>query len=132
MKELEVVAGIIVCGEEILCMQRDKARYDYISYKFEFPGGKIEKGEKPTEALKRELTEELEMKVKVDDCDFFMEVDHTYSDFQIKMKSFICQVQDKKFTMKEHIAFKWLKKEHLMELDWAEADKPIVKKLVEG
>ena len=89
MKELEVVAGIIVCGEEILCMQRNKAKYDYISYKFEFPGGKIEQGERPTEALKRELTEELEMKVNVDECDFFMEVDHSYSDFKIKMKSFI-------------------------------------------
>ena len=129
MKEFEVVAGIIICGEEILCMQRDKAKYDYISYKFEFPGGKIEEGETPADALSRELNEELEMQVDVNECDFFMEIDHTYPDFRIRMKSFVCQVKEKSFTMKEHIAFKWLKKEDLISLDWAEADKPIVKKL---
>ena len=45
MKELEVVAGIVICDDEILCMQRNQAKYDYISFKFEFPGGKIEQGE---------------------------------------------------------------------------------------
>ena len=61
MKELEVVAGIVICDDEILCMQRNQAKYNYISYKFEFPGGKIQPSESPTEALKRELTEELEI-----------------------------------------------------------------------
>ena len=129
-KIINVVGALILDGDKIFCAQRSVNMT--LPLMWEFPGGKIEQGERPTEALKRELTEELEMKVNVDECDFFMEVDHSYSDFKIKMKSFICQVQDKKFTMKEHIAFKWLKKEHLMELDWAEADKPIVKKLVEG
>jgi len=58
-KKIEVVAGIIYFGDKILCVQRPKNKLTYISEKFEFPGGKIEKGEANKEALKRELIEEL-------------------------------------------------------------------------
>ena len=65
MKHIEVVAGIIEYNDKILCMQRDKGKFDYVSFKWEFPGGKIEEGETKEEALKRELREEMEMDVEI-------------------------------------------------------------------
>lgn len=126
----EVVAGIILYQDEILCMQRNKGKYDYISYKYEFPGGKIEPGESAPAALKRELQEEMDLDVAVEKEDFFMTVRHEYPDFKITMHSYLCRVNSKKFTLKEHSDFKWLKKDQITELDWVEADLPIVKKLI--
>jgi len=130
MKHLDVVAGIICYGEEILCMKRPESKYEYISCKYEFPGGKIEHGESKVEALKRELIEEMEMKVQVDENDYYLTVDHIYPDFELTMHSYICKVDNKDFIMKEHKDFKWLKREELAELDWAMADVPIMEKLM--
>jgi len=130
MKHLEVVAGIICYGEEILCMQRPMGKHEYTSLKYEFPGGKIEIGESNVEALKRELIEEMEMKVEVDESKKFLIVNHTYPDFELTMHSYICNVDSKKFVMKEHNNFKWLKREELSQLDWATADIPIMEKLM--
>ena len=130
MKQLEVVAGIIICAGEILCLQRSVAKYDYISYKFEFPGGKIEQGETPVVALKRELQEELELALEVREQDFFMEIRHSYPDFAIHMVSYICQVPNKGFKLKEHKGYKWMKPSELGELEWLPADVAIVEKLM--
>ncbi|MEG0969660.1 MAG: (deoxy)nucleoside triphosphate pyrophosphohydrolase, partial [Acidaminococcaceae bacterium] len=129
MKEIAVVAAILKYEDEILCMQKGEVKFAYMSYKYEFPGGKIEPSETPEIALQRELKEELAINVMVHTEDFFMEVDYTYPDFRIKMKTYLCPVTDKNFVMKEHFAFKWLPKEQLAQLAWAEADKAIVKKL---
>lgn len=131
MKKYEVVAGIIMYKDLILCMQRDKGKHEYVSYKYEFPGGKIEAGETRAEALQRELSEEMDLEVSIKEDDFFMTVKHDYPDFQIIMHSFICHVTSQEFVRKEHIDHKWLKREELMQLDWAQADVPIVKKLQE-
>jgi 8-oxo-dGTP diphosphatase len=130
MKHLDVVAGIICCGEEILCMQRPESKYEYISFKYEFPGGKIEAGETKVDALKRELIEEMEMKVQLEEQDNYLTVNHAYPDFEITMHSYICRVNNKDFIMKEHKDFKWLKREELAQLDWAMADVPIMEKLM--
>lgn len=128
MKKIEVVAGVIYFEDEILCVQRPKNKYPYISEKFEFPGGKIEDGESKEEALHRELLEELNLSTKIKSS--FLTVVHQYPDFELTMHSFICEVETKNLTLREHIDQKWLKINELDSLDWAAADIPIVVKLV--
>ena len=126
MKHYEVVAAVIEYENKILCMQRGKAKFDYLSYKFEFPGGKIEAGEENHTALERELYEEMDMDVSISEYDFLLTVEHTYPDFAITMHTYLCKVAKPDFVMKEHISFKWLSVTELDKLEWAEADKPIV------
>ncbi len=131
MKHYEVVAAVIEFNNKILCMQRNKAKFDYVSYKFEFPGGKVEAGEENHTALERELNEEMDMNVTIREEDYLLTVEHTYPDFAITMHTYLCKVDKPDFVMKEHIDFKWLPVSELEALDWAEADKPIVKWLKE-
>jgi 8-oxo-dGTP diphosphatase len=128
MKKIEVVAGVIFCKDEILCVQRKKNKLHYISEKFEFPGGKIEPGESKEEALHRELLEELNLSINIKS--FFMTVTHEYPDFELIMHTYICEVESKELKLNEHIDKKWLKVNELDQLDWAGADIPIVEKLV--
>jgi 8-oxo-dGTP diphosphatase len=128
MKKIEVVAGVIFWRDNILCVQRPKNKLHYISEKFEFPGGKIEKGETKEEALHRELLEELNLSIKIKS--FLMTVVHLYPDFELTMHSYICEVDSKEITLNEHIDKKWLKVNDLNQLDWAGADIPIVEKLI--
>lgn len=131
MKHYEVTAAILIEGEEILCMQRNKGKFDYISYKFEFPGGKLEPNETLEQALSRELTEELDIKLLVTPDQFFMSVRHQYPDFSITLHSYLCPINNRTFTRKEHLSHIWLPPSKLYTLDWAPADLPIVKKLME-
>jgi 8-oxo-dGTP diphosphatase len=128
MKKVEVVAGVIFWGNQILCVQRPKNKLQYISEKFEFPGGKIELGETKEDALHRELFEELNLLTKINS--FFMTVVHEYPDFELTMHSFICEADSKELKLNEHIDIKWLKINELNTLDWAAADIPIVEKLL--
>lgn len=131
MSHLEVVAAIIINNGEILCMQRGIGKYDYVSYKYEFPGGKLESGESQEQALMRELSEEMNLNIIITPEDFFMTVEYNYPDFSITMHSYICCVNNRSFTRKEHISHTWLRSQSLETLDWAQADMPIVKKLME-
>jgi len=128
MKHIEVVAAIIILDNKILCVQRNKNKFDYISYKFEFPGGKVEKGESNEDALIREIKEELIMDIDV--RNHFLTVEHDYPDFKMTMHSFICTCSNRNLTLTEHIDFKWLNKNQIKMLDWAAADIPIVDKLI--
>jgi 8-oxo-dGTP diphosphatase len=131
MKKIEVVAAIIYFKEEILCVQRPENKLSYVSKKFEFPGGKIEKGETKKETLKRELIEELNfIPTKIDDL--FITVIHEYPDFEITMHSFKCYSETKEIQLNEHIASEWLTIKNINKLDWADADIPIVNKLIEN
>ena len=127
-KHYTVSAAIIVENKKILCVQRNKGKYDYISYKYEFPGGKLEEGEKEEDALKREISEELNLEIDV--AEKFLVVTHEYLDFDLTMHSYLCKANTEKLVLKEHIDAKWLYKNELIELDWAAADLPIVSKLI--
>jgi len=127
-KHYTVSAAIIVDDKKILCVQRNKAKYEYISYKYEFPGGKLEEEENEEEALKREIAEELNLEINV--IEKFLVVNHEYLDFNLTMHSYLCKASTEKLILKEHINSKWLNKNELIELDWAAADLPIVSKLI--
>lgn len=128
MKKIEVVAGIIYFENKILCVQRPKNKLAYISEKFEFPGGKIENGETQIDALKRELSEELNILPNIQSL--FLKVVHEYPDFELTMHSYKCKVNNMEITLNEHIDYKWLTLQELNKLDWAAADIPIVNKLI--
>ena len=127
-KHYTVSAAIILENKKILCVQRNKGKYDYISYKYEFPGGKLEVGENEEDALKREISEELNLEIDV--AEKFLVVTHEYLDFDLTMHSYLCKANTEKLVLKEHIDAKWLHKNELIELDWAAADLPIVSKLI--
>lgn len=126
MKQIRTVAGVIKNEKgEILCTLRDQGKYDYVSFKWEFPGGKIEEGETNEQTLVRELHEELDIDVKINR--FIYQVEHDYPDFHLSMAVFDCDLVSKQIKMNVHKGIKWLKPENLMELDWAAADLPVAK-----
>ena len=129
MKQVEVVAAIIQVEDRFLCLQRNVGEYDYISLKYEFPGGKIEAGESQQQALKREIREELQYDNQIEQK--FLTVEHQYPDFQLRMHSYLCSASDTNFTLTEHIDWQWLKVSCLDRLDWAAGDIPIVEKLMQ-
>ena len=131
MKHYIVTAAILTHNNQYLCMQRGPSKYDYISYKYEFPGGKVEADESLEVGLARELFEEMGIRVDVQPEQFFFTVTHEYPDFSITMHSFLCPISTRDFQLNEHIDFKWLDRENLLELDWAMADVPIVQKIME-
>lgn len=128
MKQVKVAAAIIINNGKILCVQRGPNKFDYISEKFEFPGGKIEAGELPSDTVVREIHEELKMNIAVEQD--FLTINHEYPDFKIQMHSFICSTPTRELELSEHISFKWLDVSELGDLDWAAADVPIVDKLI--
>jgi len=128
MKQITTVAGVIINENgEILCTKRDVGKYEYVSLKWEFPGGKVEDGETQKQTLERELREELE--IKVDIGDFFYQVEHNYPDFHLSMAVYECKFHKQNISMNVHKALKWVKAEDLMALDWAEADRPVAQKI---
>ncbi|MBP8760591.1 MAG: (deoxy)nucleoside triphosphate pyrophosphohydrolase [Parabacteroides sp.] len=127
-KCVEVVAAIIQWEDKYLCVQRGQTRFAYTSFKFEFPGGKVECNESLPGALRREILEELGYPIVVGER--LLTVDHSYPDFDIIMHCFLCSASNKDFVMNEHIEARWLSPREMLELDWAEADKPVLDLLV--
>ena len=125
---IQVVAAAIFINDKVLSVQRAENEREYVSLKWEFPGGKVEEGEQFKEALVREIREELSVDIEV--SEFFMTVEHTYPDFHLTMHVFKCVLDQGEITLNEHVDMKWLKVEELDQLDWAEADIPIVNRLM--
>ena len=121
MKQIEVVAAIIRKDDKIFATQRG-----YGDYKdgWEFPGGKMEVGETPEEALKREIWEELETRIVVERL--VKTVEYDYPLFHLTMHCFWCYVESGSLTLKEHEAARWLSKEQLDSVDWLPADLEVI------
>ena len=126
MKKVEVVAAIIQKDNKIFCAQRNLSKS--MGGKWEFPGGKIEAGETREEALVREIKEELDSDIIVDK--YLMTVEHDYPTFHITMHAYLCTLVKGELILKEHNDSIWLTKEELSSLDLADADKPIVNKII--
>lgn len=127
MKNIEVVAAVIINeNKEVFCARRKDG--GELAFKWEFPGGKIESGESSSEALIREIKEELSTEIEVNNL--IMTVKHQYNTFHLTMHAYYVKVVKGDLILNEHTGFKWLKKDQLLELDWAEADIPIVKAVI--
>jgi len=128
MKHITVVAAVIEHNEKYLCVQRGINKYDYISKKWEFPGGKIEFDESPEDALIREIQEELTLDIS--DLKFLITVEHSYPDFHLTMHTFLCKSDHSSPTLTEHLQYEWHDSTDMNHLDWAAADLPVVEKLL--
>ncbi len=126
MKTVRVVAAVIKAinekGEPIIfATQRG---YGDFKDGWEFPGGKIEPGETPQEALKREIMEELDTEILVGKL--IDTVEYDYPTFHLSMECFWCEVKNGDLVLKEHESAKWLTKSQLREVDWLPADLVVI------
>lgn len=124
MKTIKVVAAIIIHNHQIFATQRG---YGEFKDGWEFPGGKIEEGETPQEALIREIREELDTEIAVGKLVDTVEYD--YPTFHLSMDCFLCTIKSGDLVLKEHEAAKWLTKETLDSVEWLPADRGLIDKL---
>lgn len=122
MKQIEVVAAIIHDADgRIFATQRG---YGDMKDGWEFPGGKVEAGESPEEALKREIFEELDTKIQIERL--VQTVEYDYPKFHLTMHCYWCRIESGALTLKEHEAAKWLQLSDLDSVDWLPADQIVV------
>lgn len=121
MKTIKVVAAVIIEGNRVFATQRG---YGEFKGGWEFPGGKIEAGESPEEALVREIKEELDADIIVGD--FLRKVEYDYPTFHLSMCCYLCQLKSDKMVLKEHEAATWLEKTELDTVEWLPADLDVV------
>lgn len=123
-KRIEVVAACIVRDGKVLATQRGYGEWkDW----WEFPGGKIEPGEEPKDALRREIQEELATDVEVGDL--LTTVEYDYPKFHLSMQCFVCSIVSGTLSLLEHEAAAWLSAEELNSVKWLPADEDIIPKI---
>ena len=127
MKTVRVVAAVIRKDDKIFATQRG---YGEFKDGWEFPGGKIEEGETPEQALAREIREELNTEIQVGKLIDTIEYD--YPKFHLSMDCFWCEIMQGGLELKEHEAARWLSKEELYSVDWLPADVGVVERVKEG
>ena len=126
MKAIRVVAAIIHKDGKIFATQRGYGAYkDY----WEFPGGKIEAGETPEQALIREIREELATTIRIER--FLTTVEYDYPEFHLSMDCFICTIVQGELDLLEHESACWLSPDHLRDVNWLPADLLVVERLKE-
>lgn len=121
MKTVNVVAAVIRDGNKIFATQRG---YGEFKDGWEFPGGKVEEGETPQEALKREIEEELETEIEVGD--YLTTIEHDYPKFHLSMKCYWARIIEGKPVLLEHEAARWLSRDELDSVAWLPADVTII------
>lgn len=122
MNTIRVTCAIILFNQKILVVQRSENMK--LPLKWEFPGGKIEKGESEEQCIKREIKEELNIEIELTSCLSHSKFD--YPGFSIELIPFVANYVNGKIRLAEHKQFLFLEKEELNRLDWAEADIPIL------
>jgi 8-oxo-dGTP diphosphatase len=124
LRRIEVVAALIREGDKILATQRGYGEYKDF---WEFPGGKIEPGETPEAALKREIKEELATEIEINE--YVGTVDYDYPDFHITLLLYLCTMVSGNLELLEHESAKWLLASELDSVSWLPADLEIIPKL---
>lgn len=123
---LNVVCAIIYVGNKILVTQRSKNMK--LPLKWEFPGGKLENAESEIECIKREIKEELNIEIKI--IKRLSGSIHNYEDFKIQLIPYVVEYESGEIILTEHAEFQLLEKQKLILLDWAEADLPILRQIL--
>ena len=121
MKTIRVVAAVILEGGRVFATQRGYGPWKDF---WEFPGGKIEPGETPENALVREIREELDTEIRVGEK--LLQVEYDYPEFHLSMGCFICSVLSGRLTLKEHESARWLFPEELDSVNWLPADLEVI------
>lgn len=124
MRQIEVVAAIIVKDHKVFATQRGYGEWKDF---WEFPGGKIDAGETPEEALCREIKEELDTEIAVGEL--FTTINYDYPTFHITMHCYLCTIENGSLTLLEHEAAKWLSLEQLYSVTWLPADLLVIAEL---
>lgn len=122
-KHIQVAAALLFRDGKIFATRRGESPYAYVAHKYEFPGGKIERGERGEDTVKRELEEELDMRVKVGGL--YASHTHEYPDFIITLWLYECDMLSD-FILKEHESYAWIPPAELDEREWAPADADIL------
>ena len=126
MKTIEVVAAIIIKEGHVFATQRGYGEWQGW---WEFPGGKMEAGESPQEALRREIREELDAEISVGD--FLETVEWDYPNFHLTMHCFVCSLVSESLRLNEHEAAAWLSRETLRSVKWLPADEILLDKIAD-
>ena len=121
MKTIRVVAAVIREGDRVFATQRG---YGDFKDGWEFPGGKIEPGETPEQALVREIREELDTEIAVGEK--IATVEYDYPGFHLSMECFLAKVKEGHLVLKEHESAKWLRKSELDTVNWLPADQALI------
>lgn len=124
MKTIKVVAALIVHEGRVFATRRGYGEWQGW---WEFPGGKVEPDESPEDALVREIREELDTLIKVED--YVTTIEWDYPTFHLSMRCYLCSVVSGSLTLLEHEAAAWLDREHLRSVRWLPADEAILDKL---
>lgn len=123
---INVICAIVLMGDKILATQRSEKMK--LPLKWEFPGGKLELQESEIDCIKREIKEELNIEISI--LSKLSESIHDYGDVKIRLIPFIAKYNSGDILLTEHKDYKWMEKQDLLTLDWAEADLPIVREFL--
>ena len=127
VKTVKVVAAIIIKNNQVLIAQRSGGEFDNF---WEFPGGKIENGESEDIALQREINEELNISISIDE--HLMTIEYAYSNFDLVMDCYICSTSESIQSLSVHKSIKWICLQDNFDLfKWVPADEQIVQRLKE-